>query len=403
MITPYVTIEGRPEFERNKTGFGYMVMDIAKAVGKIESVEVLATNTRGVSFEYEGVKFLKRSLLSYMLSIPQCLPLQSLLRIIKNYSMSNGTFFRLFYYWLMTGCLRKYLEEGQYDVVHIHGCGFALELWTEVFKRCGQKYVITLHGLTSFSESVGLEPAGKKYERVFLKRVADGEFIVTVISTGMKRIIENTYNKEKCHNIHVVCNSFSLNTSETQKVDIRNIYNIPDESRIILYVGNVCPRKNQGQFIKAFNLLPQQQKRNIYVLFLGGSYDKQYTIERFSEGTDYEDHMIACGVVDKELVSQYYMQSDGVALISLSEGFGLSLIEGLHFGLPCMLFADMEAYEDIYDECAMVGVTDHSDEAVANGIDLLLTKRWDEKKIRDYSKNFEPDTMAQNYLSVYKI
>ena len=33
MIAPYVTINSRPEFSRNKTGFGYMVMDIAKAVG----------------------------------------------------------------------------------------------------------------------------------------------------------------------------------------------------------------------------------------------------------------------------------------------------------------------------------------------------------------------------------
>lgn len=193
MITPYISLLSKPEFSKNITGFGYMVCDIARAVGKHAQVEVLCTDTRGDGFEYDGVKLIKRSMFAYLLGIYGCLPVGRLFRIWKDYSLSYGVFARVVYYWLMTGYLCKLLKTGNYDIVHIHGCGFATELWMKVCKQCNQKYVVTLHGLNSFSDTVKLEPAGKQYERNFLKRVIEGEFPITVISTGMKRLIANTY------------------------------------------------------------------------------------------------------------------------------------------------------------------------------------------------------------------
>lgn len=210
MITPYVTINGRPELSRNKTGFGYMVMDIARAVGKLEYVDVLATDTRGDSFAYEGVHFLKRTLWKYIINFLSCLSLFVPIKLRKEYKMMNATFVRLVYYWLMTGYMKTIIKKGRYDIVHIHGCGFSTDLWMQVCKMCNQKFVVTLHGLNSFSDTVRLEPAGKKYERDFLKRVTEGEIPITVISTGMKRLIEKTYNAPDCKNITVVCNSFSF-------------------------------------------------------------------------------------------------------------------------------------------------------------------------------------------------
>ena len=167
-------------------------------------------------------------------------------------------------------------------------------------------------------------------------------------------------------------------------------------------MGNICRRKNQGQIVKAFNLLSERLAEKTYVLFLGGEIEDGYTIKSISKGTRYENHFITCGVVDKELVPQYYAQGNAVALMSLSEGFGLSLIEGMHFGLPSMSFTDVDAFEDIYDDSAMVGVESHTDEAVANGLERLLTNKWDKEKIKVYSKKFEPENMAEKYVEVYQ-
>ncbi len=210
MIAPYVTINTRPEFVKNKTGFGYMVYDIAKSVGAKVSVEVLCTDSRGADFTIEGVTYLKRSFPLFIINLFRCVSIRILLQLLLKYRMSWGAFIRLVYYWMMSGYLVRLLDIGNYDIVHIHGCIFPTELWMQVCKKCHQKYVVTLHGLNSFSDSVKLEPAGKQYERDFLKRVTDGEFPITVISTGMKRLIENTYGVKDCGNITVVCNSFSF-------------------------------------------------------------------------------------------------------------------------------------------------------------------------------------------------
>ncbi len=401
MITPYVTLSGHPEFERNKTGFGYMVMDIAKAIGKLEEVEVLATDTRGNGFEQEGVKFMKRSMSAYLWGLCNCLPFRTLLGLRQNYSMSKGSFVRFVYYWLMTGYLRKLLKEGNYDIVHIHGGGFATELWMRVCKLCCQKYVVTLHGLNSFSDSVRLETAGKQYERDFLKRVTEGEFPITVISTGMKRKIENAYGVDDCNNIAVVCNSFNVNEESANGISCKKIYNIPQKAKILLYVGNISDNKNQRQMVEAFGLMFESLQKNTWVLFCGRpSVDGSF--EKYVNEKPYSSHLVLCGVVDKNTLSAYYKEADGVVLLSIAEGFGLSLIEGMHYGVPCAMFKDMDAFEDVYNANAVVAIENRKDESVADGLVQLIQTSWDKQQIKEHSKRYEAETMAIKYKRIYE-
>lgn len=403
-ITPYVTIAGRPEFERNKTGFGYMVYDIAKAVGVTEHVDVLATDSRGDAFDIEGVHYLSRTVWLILFNCWHTLSILKLIKILNQYKMTKGNATRMVYYWLLTGYLKNVLCKRHYDLVHIHGMKFPTAFWIQVCRNCNIPVVLTSHGLNSFSDTVKMEPEEKRYERDLLKRIIDGELTMTVISTGMKLLIEKTYGVDNNKNIHVVCNSFTFadNKVMVPELDIRSKFGIDISDKVIVCVGNVCVRKNQGQLISAFALLPKEIAEHTHILFLGGNLKPDYTIETLSIDSVWKDHFVVCGAVPKEQVRFYYEQSDGVALISLSEGFGLSLIEGMHFGKPCMTFTDVDAYEDIYHPEAVIGVEEHSDEAVAKGIEQLLIRDWNEEHIKEYSKKFESQTMAENYLTVYK-
>ena len=407
MITNYVTLEGTAhrEFNRIKTGFGYMVYDIVRAVGKREDVDVLAIWSRGEAFNIEGVHFLKRSFVLFFRFFYRSVGIRLLVQILGKYTETRGARIRLLYSWLLTGYLDKVLEDGHYDIVHIHGCSPATELWMDVCRRRGVRFVVTLHGLNSFSEAVHLDAGYKQYERDFLRRVVAGEIHVTVISTGIKRIIERSYGAQEGQSVSVVGNSFSFNESRMKsndQVNIRAKYGIGDNSKLIVCVGNISPRKNQGQLVSAFNHLPMDLAVNTYILFLGGITNGDYTIEKIAERSHWREHFITCGQIPKERVSSYYEQCNGVALMSLSEGFGLSLIEGFHFGKPCMSFSDIDAFSDIYSQEVMIGVYEHGDEAVAEGMVKLLTTDWQEERIKEYSKRFESDEMAKHYIEVYR-
>lgn len=400
MLSSYVTINSRAKYRRNRTGFGYMVYDIARSVAEKENVDVLLSDTRDEAFEQDGIQFLGRSYGLFLRYLCQCLSIGFVVGFWKKYRMGKGATFRLFYYWLISGYYRHVLRTGNYDIVHIHGCRFNTELWIRLCQQEKQKFVVTLHGLNSFSDTLSLKPANKRYERDFLRRVVEGEFPITVISTGMKKTVEKEYKHADCKYITVVCNAFSFK-AKFPTIDVREKYGIPKDKKIVLYVGNVGSNKNQKQLIDAFRLLPQEIAENTYALFLGLQLSPSYTIEKLAEGHPYKTHLIACGAIDKELVPNYYEQGDAVALLSISEGFGLSLIEGMHFGLPCLCFDDIDAYEDIYAPEAVVGVHEHTDESVAKGLETLLTSAWDKDAIRKASERFEADTMADNYIRVF--
>ena len=401
MLSSYVTINSRPKYRRNRTGFGYMVYDIARSVAEKEDVDVLLSDTRDEAFKQDSIRFLPRSYGLFFRYLWQCLSIGIVIGMWKKYRMGKGASVRLLYYWLISGYYRHVLRTGHYDIVHIHGCRFNTELWIRLCQQEKQKFVVTLHGLNSFSDTVPIEPADWHFERDFLRSVADGEIAITVISTGMKRIIETEYQQTAIKNVSVVCNSFSF-LQDYPKLDVRAKYGIPHDAKIVLYVGNLSQRKNQGAVVRAFNLLPKELANKTYVLFLGKpAVNPAYNISELTKHLPYKKHLIACGAIDKELVPNYYAQGDAVALMSISEGFGLSLIEGMHFGLPCMCFDDIDAYEDIYAPEAVVGVKEHTDESVAKGLETLLTTKWDKEAIRKASERFEADTMADNYIRVF--
>lgn len=404
MLAPYLTITSRPEFSRNKTGFGYMVYDIATSVGALADVEVLASDACYKAFEQEEVRFLGVSYGKILRNLFCCVPISVLFSLFKKYKMPLGSAIRLVYYWLLSGYVSEVVSTTKYDIVHIHGCGFFTEIWMQVCHRLNQRYIVTLHGFNSFSDTVHLNAAGKKYERDFLSRVADGEFPITVISTGMKRLIEKTYNKINCPNISVVCNSFSFVARFVDKDinTIRKKYQIPSEAKVILYVGNISRNKNQLQMVEAFGMLPTELAEKTWVLFCGADNDSSVNLKDAILTLPYSVHLICCGAVPKEKMPDYYLAADAVTLLSYAEGFGLSLIEGMHFGLPCMMFTDMDAFEDIYDDKAVVALSDRNTQSIAEGMELLLTRQWDKDTIVSSSKRFESASMAQNYYSAYK-
>lgn len=185
-------------------------------------------------------------------------------------------------------------------------------------------------------------------------------------------------------------------------MSIRKKYNIPKEAKVLLYVGNISRNKNQIQMVKAYSLLPDELKNQTYVLFCGEVNSKDSEIEKVIASNPDAGHMILCGSVDKDKMPDYYRETNGVVLLSITEGFGLSLIEGMHYGKPCMMFSDMDAFSDIYDDNAVIAIPNRQNEIVANCLIQLLSKKWNQEDIVKLSQKFTMDSMAHNYIGVYQ-
>lgn len=401
-ISPYMTNNAVPLLSQCKAGFGYMVYDIAESVAKKEQTDALLYNYRYDAFSIDNIHFVGSSFAKFICNIGESCSFLTPFCLWRKYKMNPRTFIRLFYGWLISGYYYKVVAEGRYDVIHIHGCGMMNTYFIEICKKLNVPFVVTLHGLNSFSDSVKLEPAGKKYEKDFLKETLEEKYNMSVIASGIKRTVLHFFNHSEADNIVVINNSFKFEDGDKVRVDIRVKHSIPTNAHILLYVGNISSNKNQAQMIRAYNLLPEEVQAITYVLFLGRNNEPGYSLDEIIDSASNSQHLILCGNVDKNEIANYYQQADGVALLSITEGFGLSLIEGMHFGVPCMTFTDLDAFYDIYSATSVIAIPDRNDQIVADCMQQLLSKDWDKDAIREYSKRFESSAMADNYINAYK-
>ncbi len=395
-ITPYITIDSITHFTRNKTGFGYMVHDIAQYVGKKECVDVFTANVFTPSLrindfnvvDWSKGKFLRHIKWRY---------LKAAIRFARKYPTPFATTIRTAFSFLAMGYVEKIVKG--YDMVHIHGCSPLTEAVIMCCKRKGVPYVVTLHGLNSFEDAVKLHPSMKQYERDFLKTSFDESRHLTFISSGNINSVQEYLNVSNTPTFHLVSNGCNIKEHK-QRSDIRQKHNVLSSDFAFLFVGNVSKCKNQIQAARVFvNVF---KAGNYRLLFVGANHDENCELLHFIEEHKLQRRLIVCGAVPKEDVPDYYMAADATILTSLSEGFGLSIIEGFVYGKPNLTFADLPAARDLYDECAMLNPKSRSDEDLAEAMIEMAQRKWDAMAIKQHAKNFSLENMANKYISVYK-
>lgn len=401
VLSSYITLLGDPAFEKNITGFGHMVRDIADYVSRFGvGVDVLTTSAITTGRSYRAVTILKRTWTDLLRSFKPYY-IGKALQFIFTARPNRGNAIRILYYNFSAGYVEAVVRKGRYDVVHLHGLGFHTQAYIECCERVGVKYLITLHGLNTYNESNDMDPSERRYEAHFLRWALARGIPMTVVSTGLLAKIRQIAGAEELPHLDVVNNGTV--TSAVVKVsvpDIRVKYGVAPDRKILLCVGNVSPRKNQAQIVRAYALLPEAIRDRIYILFLGKECTAGEVPRQIAE-LGLQDHLLLCGNIRREEILAYYSQADFTILASISEGYGLSIIEGFVHGLPSLTFADLDAIGDLYDGRAMIALPVRGDADLAKGIVQLVSTEWDRGFISGYAARFSLERMAEEYGRVY--
>lgn len=402
ILAQYITILNAKNFSRNVTGYGHMVRDIADYVSRTGvHVDVLTSSCITNGRECNAFSLVRRTWIDIILHIRPYY-FQKMLEFYGTYTLPAGRLLKALFYSLSAGYVEHVLRQGDYDLVHIHGAGFVSKLFIDCCERVDVKYVVTLHGLNSFGENEIMEQDERYFEKDLFKDFYFNGKPLTVVSTGVLNFIKEYLGVQgEVINFKVVTNGTDVNEKSSNHLDLRSRYNISPNEKIMLAVGNLCERKNQLQIIRAYHALPVETKKKLRILFLGndltaGEVGRQ--IVKFG----LEDKLILCGNISRESIGSYYKQADYTILASISEGFGLSIIEGFVYGLPHLTFSDLDAVVDLFNDKAMLTLTDRSDESLAEGIVQMMSVNWDRTYIKEYARNFSNESMAQEYVKIYQ-
>lgn len=261
---------------------------------------------------------------------------------------------------------------------------------TNYFPRSTKaKLVLTIHDL-NFLHEPKADSKRARYLRKLQGKVKRAD-IITTISHFVKKEIEeytNPGNKE----VHVIYNGSNI----SDKVIAAPPAQLP--SRPFFYsVGTVVPKKN-------FHVLPCLLHNNDFLLIISGVlHHEEYVKKLMAEANKWgvANRVILTGTVSEEEKYWYLQNCTAFAFPSLAEGFGLPVIEAMHFGKPVLLSTHtslpeiggtLASYFENFEpkhmqEVAVKAIENHSEER--------------SKAYREWANQFNWDIAAKKYLELY--
>lgn len=125
-----------------------------------------------------------------------------------------------------------------------------------------------------------------------------------------------------------------------------------------LFVGTLEPRKNLGNLIKAYGLLPAATRSGCDLVIVGAKGWKQTGLADEVRGGGLEPSIKFTGFVDDGTLATLYANCLFLAMPSLYEGFGFPIIEAQSFGKPVLTSNTSSMPEVAGDNAVLVDPND---------------------------------------------
>lgn len=159
------------------------------------------------------------------------------------------------------------------------------------------------------------------------------------------------------------------------------------EGEYILNIGRLEIRKNQLRLIEAFEAIAQEYKK-IKLVLVGPDGMGADEIRKRVEKSAVKDRIFVAGYLDRAVVERLLKKALIFAFPSLSEGFGMPVLEAFDAGVP-VLTSKGHALEEVGGDAAMY-CDPKSVDSIAQGLKFyFVDPKLREEKIRLGKKRIE--------------
>ena len=307
------------EFPPLGGGGGVFCYQLAKALAKKHQVDYLTSRFHNQpKFEIiEGVRVHR-------------------VTVLGRKDFSTSTFLSLITFFpssLLAGL--NLFRKNEYDIINAHfvlPSGLSGVILSKFFKV---PIVINLHGGDIYDPSKNFSPHRYFVLRKLIKWILKHSEKVLAQSTSIKEIMSYYYNFRNVDIIPLGIEKPRMN----QKIT-REELGFTDDEIILISVGRLVKRKGFEYAIRAVSrLINNYNIKNIKYIIVGDGPERGF-LENLAKKLGAVEKVEFMGFVSEEKKYQLLSISDIYVLSSLHEGFGICLLEAMHFGLPIVATND---------------------------------------------------------------
>ena len=167
------------------------------------------------------------------------------------------------------------------------------------------------------------------------------------------------------------CRDTFFPIQEIEKQAIRQQFSGGQE--YFFYTGAIHPRKNIPRLIRAFEVFKKRTTSPVKLLLAGRLAWQTDEVTAALEQSAYRSDIHLLGYVPEETLPKLMAAALALTYVSLSEGFGLPMLEAMHTDTP-VLAANATCLPEIAGDAALL-VDPLSETAMADGLEKLWADR----------------------------
>ena len=173
----------------------------------------------------------------------------------------------------------------------------------------------------------------KKYAINIIRSSWNLDYLV-LVSKDLTKFYKNEMRKSKCTCVYIP----NVLDSIPKKL-------APLKEKRLISVGRLSKEKGPEDLVKIFNLL--SKKHPDWHLDIIGDGEEREKIELYIKNHKLEEKITLHGFQNKDYIDEYLHKSSLYIMTSLTESFGIVLLEAMSHGIPCVAFSSAEGAREI--------------------------------------------------------
>ncbi|MHA1410240.1 MAG: glycosyltransferase family 4 protein [Candidatus Odinarchaeia archaeon] len=245
--------------------------------------------------------------------------------------------------------LLKEICRNNFQIVHTHCYGFFHSDVAALARRIKKNFrlVLTAHGFYA-----GASVYGKKLRTIYDTTL--GKFMLKscdaliALNSEEEKLYRNfDVNPEKVHRVSNGVDEFFFTKPDVHTIEnFYSKYNLDRDMKIVLSVGRIEKLKGFHFIIRALSNLDDLKKK-IQLIIIGSDWGYKRSLVSLSKKFNFKNIRFIETHSKTDLRTAYHI-SDVFSLLSLREGFSLSLVEAMAAGKP-VIASDIPANREILE------------------------------------------------------